>query len=128
MNLKQKVAHWLENAKYDLDTAQSMLDAGRYAYVAFMCQQCLEKTLKALYLKRFAKEAPRSHNLLHLAKKGELTIDKKTEEFFLELTSYYIECRYTDYQKKIAALFNKSITKKILQNTQETFQWLNSLI
>lgn len=128
MNLKAKVAYWLESAKYDLDTAQSMLETGRYAYVAFMCQQYLEKTLKAIYLKKFGKEAPRSHNLLHLAKKVDLKLEKKIEEFFLELTSYYIECRYPDYQKKIAAVFNKNQAKKIMQETQEIFKWLGSLI
>ena len=42
------VGHWVERSQYDLDTAKVMLDTGRYLYVAYMCQQTVEKMLKAL--------------------------------------------------------------------------------
>ena len=32
-----KVAHWLDIADYDLDTAEAMYQTGRRLYVAFMC-------------------------------------------------------------------------------------------
>ena len=37
------VAHWVERAEYDLETAKAMLDTARYLYVAYMCQQAVEK-------------------------------------------------------------------------------------
>ena len=42
------IAHWVERSRYDLDTAKIMLDTGRYLYVAYMCQQTIEKILKAI--------------------------------------------------------------------------------
>ena len=42
------VLHWLERSKYDLETAKAMLDTRRYLYVAYMCQQAVEKLLKAI--------------------------------------------------------------------------------
>lgn len=42
-----KVAYWLDIADYDLDTAEAMYQTGRWLYVAFMCHQVIEKTLKA---------------------------------------------------------------------------------
>lgn len=39
---------WMEQARYDLDTARAMFDSGRYLYVLFCCQQAVEKALKAI--------------------------------------------------------------------------------
>jgi HEPN domain-containing protein len=42
------VEKWIERAEYDLETARAMLHARRYLYVAYICQQSIEKALKAL--------------------------------------------------------------------------------
>ena len=44
-----KVAYWLDIADYDLDTAEAMYQTGRWLYVAFMCNQTIEKTIKAYW-------------------------------------------------------------------------------
>lgn len=38
LDAKEKYAYWEQTALYDLETAQAMLDARRYLYVAFMLQ------------------------------------------------------------------------------------------
>ena len=43
-----KVAYWLDIADYDIDTAEAMYTTERWLYVAFMCHQAIEKTLKAI--------------------------------------------------------------------------------
>jgi hypothetical protein len=45
-HLDKFVSHRLERSRYDLDTTKAMLDAGRYLYVAYMCQQAVEKLMK----------------------------------------------------------------------------------
>jgi len=45
--MERIVQNWLERAKHDLTTTVSMFTTRRYLYVAFMCQQALEKILKA---------------------------------------------------------------------------------
>ena len=47
MTKDEKVQYWLDIAKYDIDTAEAMHQTGRWLYVAFMCHQVIEKTLKA---------------------------------------------------------------------------------
>lgn len=66
MRLQEKVEHWLDIAEYDLETAAAMQQSGRYLYTVFMCQQALEKLLKAIYLLQTGEEAPRTHNLIFL--------------------------------------------------------------
>jgi HEPN domain-containing protein len=42
-----KVAYWLDIADEDLGVAEDLYNAKRWLYVAFMCHQVIEKTLKA---------------------------------------------------------------------------------
>jgi HEPN domain-containing protein len=39
---------WFRQAQYDIDTAESLIAAGRYPPVIFFCHLALEKALKAL--------------------------------------------------------------------------------
>ena len=66
------VAHWVERSEYDLDTAKAMLDAGRYLYVGYMCQQTVEKLLKAMIAQQNKENLP-IHNLNRLAEVAGIT-------------------------------------------------------
>ena len=40
---KRVIENWVNLAEYDFETAKAMMNSGRYIYVAFMCQQTIEK-------------------------------------------------------------------------------------
>ena len=67
MNTAEKVKYWLGIADYDLDTAEAMYSTGRWLYVAFMCHQVIEKTLKAYWCATQEDEPPYIHNHKRLA-------------------------------------------------------------
>ena len=93
---------WVEVAKEDLRKARDNFKIGNYDLASFMCQQCVEKSLKALLIKRTGK-FPKVHDLARL---GELVkVDKEFLEGCRKLTSVYIETRYPgisedEYTKK----------------------------
>ena len=62
-----KTAYWLDIADYDLDTAEAMHQTGRWLYVAFMCHQVIEKTLKAYWCATRDDDPPYTHNHKRLA-------------------------------------------------------------
>lgn len=62
-----KVAYWLDIADYDLDTAEAMYQTGRRLYVAFMCHQTIEKTIKAYWCATQPNDPPYTHSHLRLA-------------------------------------------------------------
>ena len=68
------IQRWAAQARYDLETARAMLDAGRYLYVLFCCQQAVEKMLKALIARRTQALPPRLHNLMRVAEVASLTV------------------------------------------------------
>lgn len=66
-----RVGKWLERVDYDLNTADAMLDTGRYIYAVFMCQQAIEKVMKA-FISKTGKEVLPIHNLRRLAENSDL--------------------------------------------------------
>ena len=120
---------WIERAKYDLVTAQAMLETKRYLYVAFMCQQLLEKVLKAIIIEKGG-EASRTHNLVRLAEKAEVyqLMANKDQDFLADLTPFAIESRYGDYKRKLSEIINKKMAEKYFEKSEEIFKWLRKRI
>jgi len=126
MNKQEKVDYWLDIAEYDFKTAEAMYKSNRYLYVAFMCQQALEKMIKALYISRFDDEPPRSHNLTFLFQKTKIEIDDDRLDLFDQLTSFYIEGRYPEYKQKLSQFIDKKRAQDFLIKTKEAYKWLKS--
>jgi HEPN domain-containing protein len=119
------VSHWLERAKYDLETAKAMLDAGRYLYVAYMCQQAIEKLLKAI-IAQLGKENLPIHNLNRLAELAELksTLTIEQVDMLAELTAYNIQARYGDYKDSLSEVVDTPKANELYFQTKGLFQWL----
>lgn len=119
------VEHWVERSKYDLDTAKAMLDTGRYLYVSYMCQQAIEKILKAI-IAQLGKENFPIHNLNRLAEISLIDSELNSEQFnFLaELTPYNIEARYGDYKESLSEIISDKKAQKVYEKTLEIHEWL----
>jgi HEPN domain-containing protein len=119
---------WFDQARYDLDTAQAMLDLRRYLYVLFCCQQALEKAIKGLIVQRTGTFPPRIHNLLRLSEVAALELTSEQAEFLGELSAYYIQSRYPEEIDALGKSVSKSLSAKSLKKTQEVVAWLISTI
>lgn len=131
MNAEEKFEHWLDIADYDLETASAMYETGRWLYVAFLCQQAIEKLCKGLYTLYVSDEVPRVHNIRYIVNQFSHNLPEPiTDEqnyLFDRLTAFYMEGRYPEYKQKLSDLLNESEAKKLLQQTQEVFAWLLTL-
>ena len=64
--MREKTRSWFEHARLDLAAAIYLVGDGRFGnIVAYHCQQCAEKSLKALLEEKSA-AIPRSHSIIHL--------------------------------------------------------------
>jgi HEPN domain-containing protein len=122
------VDNWLSLAEYDLATAQAMLQAKRLLYVGFICQQAIEKILKACFVKYHGTTPPYTHNLLRLV--TELPWKEDVDDHRLAtleaLNSYYIESRYTEDIRELAKTLSEAKAREVLESTRELFAWLRS--
>ncbi len=121
-----KVEYWLELAIYDLDTAKAMLKSKRYLYVGFMCNQVIEKTIKAYYVKIKGGQPPYTHKLVRLAEESNLyKIMSEEQKDFIDLVSpLNIEARYPTQKKEIFEALNQSKCKEIINKTEEMMLWI----
>lgn len=125
---EKTINNWLIQSEYDNQTALAMLKSGRYLYVAFMCQQAIEKLLKAIFIRKKGEVPPYIHNLNRLCNLSEISdfIPEKFNEFIIELNTYYIESRYTEDIQELTKVIDKTKAEYIYQITQELIKWLMS--
>lgn len=116
---------WLNRARYDLNTAEAMFNSRRYLYVAFMCQQSLEKILKAIIIEK-GKEALRTHNLVRLAEIAQIyyAMTDEYQNFLADLTPFAVESRYGDYRRRLSEIINKKMARVYLEKSKEMFKWI----
>jgi len=125
MNVSER---WVEQARYDLDTARAMMNSGRYLYVLFCCQQTVEKMLKALIVKQSNEFPPRIHALIRLAEAAALELSDEHAQLLRELSNYYIQTRYPEGITALASRISESQARLIFDQTEEIVQWLLSMI
>jgi HEPN domain-containing protein len=122
------IKNWIALADYDLDTAGAMLKTGRYLYVAFCCQQAVEKLLKAIYVKQTGQTPPYIHSLMRLIEAANIkgNLDSGQHQFLEDLNSYYIENRYTEELASLTARISMEQTELIYNKTKEFTGWLKT--
>ena len=131
MTKEEKYAYWLQLAQYDLDTAQTMFDGGRWFYVVFMCQQAIEKLCKGLYNYYIDDNVPRVHNIRFILTKIEASLSTEIKSEIYELTdilsAHYINNRYPDFSEPLNLHTDKDKATNLLEKTREAFTWLLTL-
>jgi HEPN domain-containing protein len=131
MDAQEKFDYWLDIAQYDLDTAETMLNGGRWLYVVFMCQQAVEKLVKGLYVIYIDDNVPKTHNIRVLIERLEsLLPEAVTDErygLFEDLTIHYLNGRYADYKEKLSERLNEQTATVFYNRTKEVFAWLLTL-
>ena len=120
--------YWLKVAQYDLDTAESMLNSGRYLYVAFMCHQSIEKLLKGIYTNKFNSVPPRTHNLARLLKLAGLEDEVSPDllEYLNLLNPLNIATRYPDQELDIIKEIDLNYATTLLNNCRRLFKCLKN--
>lgn len=121
-----KVEYWLDIADYDLKTAISTYKSSKYLYTVFLCQQTIEKRLKAIYIEKKDADPPYTHNLIFLVNKIEIVLTKSDMELIAKLSSFYIESRYPSYKNKLSKLINKAKALDILNKTKRLVKCLKA--
>lgn len=103
-----------------------MYKTKRWLYVAFMCHQTIEKTLKAYW--SFVRDdiPPKTHNHMRLADGCEL-LEQMSEEqkSFLDIiTNYNIEARYPEDKAALARTLSPKVCRSIIDDTKVLQQWI----
>ena len=126
MTREEKVQYWIDIADYDFETAEAMYNTGRWLYVAFMCHQVIEKTLKAYWTAKRDDDPPYIHNHKRLAEGCglyELMTDEQ-KDFIATISTFNIQARYPEYKDQLARALTKSVCRHVIDTTKELKQWI----
>ena len=82
--------------------------------------------VKAYYIKSIGEVPPKTHNIVYLADKAQLTedIDEDLLNFLYYVSPLNIEARYPKYKNEIAKKLNKKVCENILSKTKDIYKWV----
>ncbi|MBI5873245.1 MAG: HEPN domain-containing protein [Candidatus Omnitrophica bacterium] len=126
--MQKAILEWLEISAEDLQAAETMLAGGRYLYVIFMCQQAVEKMLKAVYVKNKKEVPPRTHNLLYLIDVLDIDVGGANRALLSELNQFYLESRYPGERMKLAKEVDKIRAQEVFLKTKGVLECLKQLL
>ena len=96
INLEKQIEYWKSGSLSDIETAEILIDKGKYIHELFFCHLVIEKALKAHYVKVLKSFAPKTHDLIYLTNKSNLILDERQNFILVILMKYQLEGRYPD--------------------------------
>lgn len=125
-NIDKIVQHWLDSADKNQETMIHLVDSKDYSWSLFLGHLVIEKTLKALYVKRLKQHAVFTHDLLRLANKIDLELSEDFEEWLDEITTFNLNARYDNYKQDFYKLCTKDFTDTWLDRIEKIRLWLRN--
>ena len=84
-NTESIIKSWIISSDDNFDTMLDLYSIKRFDWALFLGHLCLEKVLKAYYVKTNSLHAPLLHSLLRLAELSELQLLKEQKIILLQL-------------------------------------------
>ena len=121
-----KTTYWIDIADEDLEVAEDLFKTKRWLYVAFMCHQVIEKTLKAYWCGTQTTDPPYTHNHMRLAEGCGLyeQMDDEQRDFLDTITNYNIAARYPEDKEALSQTLTDSFCREMIDNTKQLQQWI----
>jgi len=124
MEQKELIYFWVQSSDLDFEAMVSLYKAKHYNWALFVGHLVIEKLLKACYVKVHNEHPPMIHNLLRLAGKAGIEMDKEKEDFFGEVTEFNITARYEDYKLEFYKKCTKEYAQKWIEEIKTHRQWI----
>jgi len=115
--MNKRVQSLIDGVNDALEMARSFA-SGKFLWAVFFCHLAVEKMLKAVVLNRTGEVAPKTHNLMHLLKLGQLSPPKEALDFLGQLNTFSVPTRYPDELPGIEEMFGRDC-KEIQGGTRE---------
>ena len=124
MAMERQIKNWLDSAQYDLETAEHMLQTGRYLYTVFLCHLAVEKTLKAKVREATGRTPPKTHDLIGLLKLSELAPPGELLDFLGKLNNASVATRYPEDFSETVRVYTEDVAEEYLKRSGEVVRWI----
>ena len=137
----EKYTYWVMLSDYDLQTLPCLIESKRWVYVAYICQQAVERQPKGMYVFYNDMEAPKTHNVNFLFSKvvsserfqtadgyeSFLPRREAIEDFLVDIMFYYLSDYPFSYKNIMNRFIKKDVALSLYEKTKETVAYLRSL-
>ncbi len=123
-DLNKTIEYYESSGGEDWEIARKLFSSKDYAYSLFFCHLALEKTLKAVVVRKTDEYPPFTHFLARLAEQAGLPLDETQIADLNEITKFNITTRYEDDKREFRKLATKEYAEKYLAITEKLIQWL----
>lgn len=130
MNNKDDIInYWIDTSNQDYKTFEHLFESKDYSWCLFMGHLVIEKLLKAIFVNNTNNiMPPKSHDLLFIAEKAGLDLDKTKSDLLDLISTFNISTRYPDYKKSFYKMCTREYTSTKVKQIEELRLWLISLI
>ena len=125
---QEQINYWITSANEDLKVAESLFSNKHFAYCLYIGHLCLEKTLKAHYVKTQNKIPPKTHDLIYLSRFAAIEFNDENLLFLDKVNSFLLEARYPDYKRSFYEICTHDFAEANFSQIKELMKWLLSLI
>lgn len=124
---REQIDAWRRQAQSDLRNARRNAEIGAHDVCVLLCQQAMEKMLKAAYMAVRGREAPFTHNLAVLLRALESPAEVLRNS--TASTTDYIVARYPRLTEDIPAdTYGEAESRDRLARAQRVVEWAEKVI
>ena len=113
MTKKELIEYWKNSSEDNFRSTENMFNVGEYTWCLFVGHLCIEKLLKAYYVKKVDAVVPRTHDLYKLAVRSALEMTEDHKDKLQYVTMFNIEARYEEYKREFHKKCTKEFTEKV---------------
>lgn len=125
--MREEIKNLWEQAKKDIEMAEKNFLIKGYYITAFLCQQAVEKALKALFMIVNKKSSGPTHSLIYLAEKTK--VPKSFYRILQDLSPEFITTRYPDVSGTVPyKIYSEEKVQNYLIKSKEIMKWLERKI
>ncbi|WP_045214516.1 HEPN domain-containing protein [Desulfonatronovibrio magnus] len=124
MRKEELVEYWKRSSDENYSSMMNMFASKEYTWSLFVGHLCIEKLLKALYVKHVDINTPRTHNLYKLACTLGIDITENQADILQYINLFNIETRYEDYRREFYQKCTRQYTEQQIANIKDVRQWL----
>lgn len=124
MTRDELITYWLNSSEENRASMINMFTNGEYVWSLFVGHLCIEKLLKAYYVKEVDTVAPRIHDLFKLATRCNLQMSDDQMDSLQYITLFNLEARYEEYKREFHSKCNKNFTQENIQKIEGIRSWL----
>ncbi len=128
MDVEKVKNHWINTSDEDFKAMMNLFDAKTYHWALFLGHISVEKLLKALYVAKFGKHAPFTHNLFRLAEQCEVEMTDEQADWLDVITSFNINARYDDYKREFYRKCTLEFTEDWIGKIKQIRTWILQML